>query len=70
MDPIACWKRLCDALYDGEVEEACIAAVDMMDWLRRGGHRHWGGPDYAALKTFASVLLVMIRERDRSPDPT
>lgn len=37
MDPNACYKRLVDALADGDVREASDAADDLYDWLRKDG---------------------------------
>lgn len=37
MDPNACWKRLCDALREGDTEEAANAAEDLAEWIKKGG---------------------------------
>jgi len=37
MDPVSCWARLCEALYDGDVEDAFYAAEDLRTWQRKGG---------------------------------
>jgi hypothetical protein len=42
MDPTACWRRVCDALRDGDIEEAIEALHDLDDWRERGGF--WPAP--------------------------
>lgn len=37
MDPIACWKRLINALADGDVNESIDAAEDLATWVGKGG---------------------------------
>lgn len=39
MDALACWERLCDALSDGDIDEAQSACDDLAKWKARGGFR-------------------------------
>jgi hypothetical protein len=57
MDPQACWKRLCEALRDNDVEEAYWAAGDLRNWISAGGYRPAGVPGVAELSAFRIFLL-------------
>jgi len=37
MDPNECWKRLLDALYEGDDGAAGDAAQDLAQWIEREG---------------------------------
>jgi hypothetical protein len=37
MDPVACWRELCDALLNGDPEVAAHRARDLHMWFRKGG---------------------------------
>lgn len=37
MDPNACWKEMIDAMNDGDKELAKEFAIDLRNWLHRGG---------------------------------
>lgn len=37
MDPNACWARLVSALEEGDGGEAKDAAVDLAEWIDKGG---------------------------------
>ncbi len=37
MDPDACYQRMRDSLEAGDVKEANLAAVDLLEWLDKGG---------------------------------
>ncbi len=39
MDPLACWRRLCEACACGDMEEAADAADELNTWRRSGGFR-------------------------------
>lgn len=36
MDPNACWKRLLEAIVDGDTDEARDAAEDLTEWVAKG----------------------------------
>jgi len=37
MDPEACYKRFCNALTEGDVQDAAFAAEDLTNWFRKAG---------------------------------
>ena len=37
MDPTACWQLWDDYVCEGELEEAQYAAMDLIEWLSKGG---------------------------------
>jgi hypothetical protein len=39
MDPLACWRRLVDALKAGDLAEVLAAADDLNAWRLRGGFK-------------------------------
>jgi hypothetical protein len=63
MDPLATWKRLCEACEAGDMVEAADAAADLNGWRLRGGFRPAGIPadvwEPGALPVFVRLCLAV-----------
>jgi hypothetical protein len=64
MDPIACWRGVCEYVAAGKLDDACWLLDDLYAWLKGGGFRPDGVPWPYQLRAFQRCLRAVLVERE------
>jgi hypothetical protein len=58
MDPTQCYLEMFDAMQDGDLATARERALDLRNWLERGG---FYPPSFAETEVYDNLVAVLLR---------
>ena len=70
MDPVACWKNICqNVAYEHKWEDVFEEIDNLFNWLARGGFRPDNVPLPMDLDSFRFVLKMIHKQRQMHINP-